>query len=154
MANYSVSCFDLNDGLAAQVKRALSPLDSVTLSFHATLDAARAECLEHPCDLILGPWRSGGVCVAETLADLQMLGASKRAIALVPSSGSALADVAARTGSIELIVADPLNRRALRHRVILELQGEAGLFQHLYGAEAGADDALDMLPALRRRLAA
>lgn len=129
---------------------------SVEVDAYASYDDLLPALHTHRAAMILSPWAEGGEQILSERIENSTDGDDA-----IPPHLLVLTDVvtsgriatARRAGRTELIPCEPLNLNALRNRILLILEGPATLAARLTRTGAGLRQALETLPALRKRLA-
>ena len=136
----------------------LHRLPTVTTSTFATLAETRKAMRSRLPRLMIGPWSQGGetlLAARATAAGNAAAGAVPQALILTDAVSSSRISLTRQAGNAELIPCDPLDAEGLFNRMTLLLYGAEALYEGLEAEGRSAlVEALEHLPALRRRLVA
>jgi hypothetical protein len=120
----------------------LRRIPDVSISAFDTLALTRKAMRSRRPDIMIGPWAQGGettLAARATMVGNAALGPVPQLLLLTDRISPARISMARQAGQTELIPCDPLDYTGLYNRTMLVLHG---------------DDALENMPALRKRLVA
>ncbi len=142
------------DAILAVLQRVPAVEVSVFNTFATTRKAMRSRT---PL-LMIGPWSEGGetmLAARATVAGNAAYTVVPEALVLTENVSPALISLTREAGCAQLIPCDPLDTEGLYNRVMLLLRGADALYDVLDKNNPSAlDEALQNMPALKRRLAA
>ncbi len=147
---------EANENQRARITNALRRIPFITISTFDTLSAMRKGMRVRRPDLIIGPWAQGGETLLAARATMIGSGEARfvpKVLMLTDRISPARISLTRQAGDAELIPSAPLDCNGLYNRVVLTLRGASGLIDSM-DDENSFTEALEHLPALKRRLAA
>ena len=158
MAESLIFLIDPDDAKRAAVLAILQRIPAVDVQTFETLAAMRRAMRSQVPRLIIGPWSEGGetlLAARATVAGNAACNVVPQALVLTEKVSPSLISLTREAGRAELIPCDPLDGAGLFNRVTLLLRGANALYDALGRKPSSAlDDALQNMPALKRRLVA